>query len=72
MDRLISIFIDGHLIAPEILQLLVITAVLISWFYLKPSSRINGNFATGIDEIINLEPSLVPIKHDDIDSINPH
>lgn len=78
LDRIIAIFQDGHLIASKLLQLLVITAILISWFSLKPSSRLNGNFATGIDEIINLEAknnlehSLIPIKHDDIDSINPH
>ncbi|PSF36248.1 hypothetical protein C7H19_13655 [Aphanothece hegewaldii CCALA 016] len=78
VDRIISILLDGHIVSQEILQLIIITAVLVSWFYLKPSSRLSGDFSTGIDEIINLEsrnnlePSLVTIKHDDRPSINPH
>lgn len=79
-DRLISIFVDGHIVTQEIFQLLIITAVLISWFYLKPSSRLKGNFSTGIDEIINLEaknniqPSPIPVKHTENqhDTLNPH
>jgi hypothetical protein len=71
LDRIISTFSDGHIVAKEVLQLILLTAVLISWFYLKPSSRLSGKFPTEIDEIINLEsqdkiePSLFKIKHDD-------
>lgn len=55
-DRIISILSDRHIVTQEILQLILLTTVLVSWFYLKPSSRLSGDFSTQIDEIINLEP----------------
>lgn len=55
LDRIIFTLSDGHIVTQEVLQLILLTAVLVSWFYLKPSSRLSGKFPTEIDEIINLE-----------------
>jgi hypothetical protein len=62
LDRLLSTLSDGRIVTGEILQLAIVTAVLVSWFYLKPASQPRGDLFRGIDEMLNPDPGDKSIK----------